>query len=162
VRRRRRAVAVAFAALFLLAAPAARAQGSRIVPEARLDAIIATRTAVQPTLGADVALSPELRLELAGGLGVSAGGGPSAGVSARADAIVRFLVDPRHAMRWSPYVGGGIGVRYDRGPDWRGVAIFVAGASGPRWGHWAPFVEAGFGGGVRLGFGVRRAPSAPR
>lgn len=157
---RRRGVAIA--ALFLLAAPALLAQGSRIVPEARLDAIIARRTAVQPAIGVDVALSPEIRLELAAGLGASAGRGGPDGVSARTDAIVRFLIDPNHAMHWSPYIGGGIGARYDRGPEWRGVAILVAGASGRRRGHWIPFVEAGFGGGVRLGLGFRRAPAASR
>lgn len=154
--------AVAITALFALAAPCLRAQGSRITPEARLDAIIARRTAVQPAIGSDIALSPEIRLELAAGLGASAGRGGAAGLSFRADAIARFLIDPTHAMRWSPYIGGGIGARYDRGPEWRGVAILVAGASGPRWGRWRPFVEAGFGGGVRLGFGVRRASSPPR
>jgi hypothetical protein len=153
---------VALAALFLLAAPSLVAQGSRVAPEARLDAIIARRTAVQPAVGADIALSREIRLELAAGLGVSAGKGGSAGVSARTDVIMRFLIDPNHAMHWSPYLGGGVGARYDRGPDWRGVAILVAGASGPRHGNWAPFVEAGLGGGVRLGIGLRRASSAPR
>ena len=158
--RRRRGVA--FAALLLLAAPSLSAQGSRVVPEARFDAIVVRRTAVQAALGADVALSPEIHFELAAGVGASAGRGPAAGLSARTDAIVRFLVDPGHTMRWSPYIGGGIGARYDRGPEWRGVAILVAGASGPRWGHWMPFVEAGLGGGVRLGFGVRRAASPRR
>ena len=153
---------VALAALFLLAAPSLVAQGSRVAPEARLDAIIARRTAVQPAVGADIALSREIRLELAAGLGVSAGKGGSAGVSARTDVIVRFLIDPNHAMHWSPYLGGGVGARYDRGPDWRGVAILVAGASGPRHGNWAPFVEAGFGDGVRLGLGIRRASRTPR
>lgn len=154
---------VAVAALFLLAPPPSlRAQGSRIVPEGRLDAIIARRTAVQAAIGADVALSPEIHLELAAGLGASAGRGGAAGLSARTDALVRFLVDPGHTMRWSPYLGGGIGARYDRGLEWRGVAILVAGASGPRWGHWRPFVEAGFGGGVRLGFGIRRESIGPQ
>jgi hypothetical protein len=160
VKRSRRSATLA--ALCLLSAPSLVAQGSRIVPEARLDAIIARRSALQPAIGADIALSPEIRLELAAGLGASAGRGGAAGLSARTDAIVRFLIDPNHAMRWSPYLGGGVGARYDRGPEWRGVAILVAGASGPPHGHWIPFVEAGFGGGVRLGVGLRRASRAPR
>jgi hypothetical protein len=152
---------VALAALLLLAAAPLRAQGSRVAPEARLDAIIARRTAVQPAVGADIVLSSEIRLELAAGLGASFGHGP-AGVSARTDAIARFLIDPAHAMHWSPYIGGGVGARYDRGPEWRGVAILVVGATGPRHGAWTPFVEAGFGGGVRLGLGLRGATKAPR
>jgi hypothetical protein len=152
---------VALAALLSLAAAPLRAQGSRVAPEARLDAIIARRTAIQPAIGADIALSSEIRLELAAGLGASFGHGP-AGVSARTDAIARFLIDPGHAMHWSPYLGGGVGARYDRGPEWRGVAILVVGAAGPRHGSWMPFVEAGFGGGVRLGFGLRRSSGPPR
>jgi hypothetical protein len=135
---------------------ALHAQGVQLAPEARLDAIIARRSAIQAALGADIGFSPELHLELAAGLGGSAGGRASAGASSRMDAIVRFRLDPRHAMRWSPYGGGGIGARYDRGPGWRGVAILVAGVNGPAWGHAIPFFEAGLGGGVRLGFGVRR------
>lgn len=157
---RDRRLGASIAALTLLAASSLFAQGSRIVPEGRLDAIIARRTAVQPAIGADIALSPEIHLELAAGLGISAGSG--SGVSARTDAIARFLVDPGHTLHWSPYVGGGIGARYDRGPDWRGVAILVVGASGRPHGSWIPFVEGGFGGGVRLGFGFRRAAAAPR
>ena len=61
-------------------------------------------------------------------------------------------------MRWSPYAGGGIGARYDRGPDWHAVAIVVAGVNAPRWKHAVPFIEAGLGGGVRIGGGFRRAP----
>lgn len=152
---------VTLAALLLLATAPLGAQGSRVAPEARLDAIIARRTAVQPAVGADFGLSSEIRLELAAGLGASFGHGP-AGVSARTDAIARFLIDPAHAMHWSPYLGGGVGARYDRGPEWRGVAILVVGATGPRHGQWMPFVEAGFGGGVRLGLGLRRAPVPPR
>jgi hypothetical protein len=152
---------VPLAALLLLAAAPLGAQGSRVAPEARLDAIVARRTAIQSAVGADIALSSEIRLELAAGLGASFGHGP-AGVSARTDAIARFLIDPAHAMHWSPYLGGGVGARYDRGPEWRGVAILVLGAAGPPRGHWMPFVEAGFGGGVRLGFGLRGATTAPR
>ena len=158
--RRRRGASIA--ALIVLAASSLRAQGSRVAPEGCLDAIIARRTAVQAAVGADIALSPEIHAELAAGLGASAGRGRAAGVSARTDAIFRFLVDPNHSMHWSPYIGGGIGARYDRGPEWRGVAILVVGASGRPHGHWIPFVEGGFGGGARIGFGFRRATTRPR
>jgi hypothetical protein len=153
-------IAIAVVAVAGAASSAARAQG--VEPEARVDAIIAHRSALQTAVGADIPFSPALHLELAVGAGPSFGGGAGSSFSARGDAVVHFLLDPSHRMRWSPYAGGGIGARYDgggdRGGDWRGVAILVAGVNAPRWKHAIPFIEAGLGGGFRIGAGVRRAP----
>lgn len=148
---------MAVAALLVGTAVVAHAQSTRVHPEARVDGFIARRGALQGALGADIAISSEMHLELAAGIGPSFGSGVSSNGSARADAIVHFLIDPTHVMRWSPYAGGGIGARYDRGPEWRAVAIVVAGVNAPRWKHAIPFIEAGFGGGVRIGAGLRRA-----
>jgi hypothetical protein len=148
---------MAIAALLVGTAAVAHAQAPRVEPEARIDGIIATRGALQGALGADIAISPAMHLELAAGIGPSFASGVGSSVSARGDAIVHFLIDPTHVMRWSPYAGGGIGARYDRGPEWRGVAIVVVGVNAPRWKHAIPFIEAGFGGGVRIGAGLRRA-----
>jgi hypothetical protein len=136
-------------------ASTARAQGDE--PEARIDAFVAHRSALQAAVGADIAFSPELHLELVAGAGPAFGGGPGLSFSARGDAVVHFLPDPRHLMRWSPYAGGGIGARYDSSADWRAVAIVVVGVNAPRWKHAIPFIEAGLGGGFRIGAGVRRA-----
>jgi hypothetical protein len=149
----------AFLALAMCAlAPRVRAQSQRqtIEPELRVDGIIAHRSALQGALGADVPISPAMHLELAAGIGPSFGGGAGSSVSARADAVVHFLIDPQHSMKWSPYAGGGIGARYDRGPAWRGVAILVIGVNAPRWKHAIPFIETGLGGGFRIGAGLRR------
>lgn len=146
------------AALVVSCAAAAAVRAQRVEPEARVDAIVAHRSAVQAAFGADIPFSPELHLELAVGAGPAFGGGPAAGFSARGDAVVHFLLDPAHVMRWSPYAGGGIGGRYDGSAHWRAVAIVVVGVNAPRRKHMIPFVEAGFGGGVRIGAGVRRAP----
>ena len=148
---------MALAAVLVVTAPVVHAQAPRVEPEARVDAILASRGALQGALGADVAISPAMHLELAAGIGPSFASGVGSNVSARGDAIVHFLIDPSHAMRWSPYAGGGIGARYDSGPKWRAVAIVVAGVDAPRWKHAVPFLEAGFGGGVRIGAGLRRA-----
>ena len=137
-----------------LALPA-RAQGD--VPEMRIDAFVAHRSALQAAVGADIPFSPELHLELVAGAGPAFGGGPGPSFSARGDAVVHFLLDPRHLMRWSPYAGGGIGARYDSSADWRAVAIIVVGVNAPKWKHAVPFIEAGLGGGFRIGAGVRRA-----
>ena len=149
--------AIAVAALLVGVAAVAHAQAPRVQPEARIDGFIARRGALQGALGADITISSEMHLELAAGIGPSFSSGVSSSVSARGDAIVHFLVDPSHVMRWSPYAGGGIGARYDRGPEWRGVAIVVVGVNAPRWKHAIPFLEAGFGGGVRIGAGLRRS-----
>lgn len=136
------------------------AQPPRIEPEARLDGIVAHRSALEGALGVDILISPAMHLEIAAGVGPSFANSAASGrnVSARGDVIVHFLIDPQHRMRWSPYAGGGIGARYDRGPDWSAVAIVVAGVNAPRWKHAIPFIEAGFGSGVRIGAGLRRAP----
>jgi hypothetical protein len=133
----------------------ALAQGDQ--PEVRIDAFVAHRSALQAAVGADIPLSPELHLELAAGAGPAFGGGPGLSFSARGDAVVHFLLDPRHLMRWSPYAGGGLGARYDSSTEWRAVAIVVVGVNAPRWKHAIPFIEAGLGGGFRIGAGVRRA-----
>jgi hypothetical protein len=152
--------AAAIAIAMLAVATVARAQSSspRIEAEARLDAILAHRSVLQGALGADIPISLAMHLEIAAGVGPSFANSSGSDISARADAIVHFLIDPQHRMRWSPYAGGGIGARYDRGPDWRAVAIVVAGVNAPRWKHAIPFIEAGLGGGVRIGAGLRRAP----
>ncbi len=154
-----RTLRYALAAVLAVGATAAIGRAQAIAPEARVDAIIAHRSTLQGALGADVRVSPELHLELAAGAGPAFGGGGGTSFSARGDAIFRFLIDPRHAMRWSPYAGGGIGARYDASgsQEWRAVAILVVGANGPRWKHMIPFLEAGLGGGLRIGAGVRRS-----
>jgi hypothetical protein len=145
---------VGIVSIAVLAWPA-RAQGD--VPELRIDAFVAHRSALQAAVGADIPFSPELHLELAAGAGPAFGGGPGLSFSARGDAVVHFLLDPRHLMRWSPYAGGGLGARYDSSREWRAVAIVVLGVNAPRWKHAIPFIEAGLGGGFRIGAGVRRA-----
>jgi len=152
-------IAIAMFAVATVARAQSRAQPPRVELEARLDAILAHASVLQGALGADIAISTSMHLEIAAGAGPSFGNGVPgrSAVSARGDAIVHFLIDPQHRMRWSPYAGGGIGARYDN-PNWRAVAIVVAGVNAPRWKHAIPFIEAGFGGGVRIGAGLRRAP----
>jgi hypothetical protein len=141
--------------MLALVALASSVRAQRTVPEVRLDAIIAHRGALQAALGLDIPISSAMRLELAAGVGPSFTSS-SSHVSARTDAVVHFLLDPRHLMRWSPYAGGGIGARYDGAQPWRGVAILVVGVNAPKWKRAVPFIEAGLGGGFRIGAGLRR------
>lgn len=112
--------------------------------------------AFQGGVGVTVPAGTNLRASLVGGVGGSTEHGRR-GVSARIDGIARFLLDPTFATAWTPYAGGGMSLRYDRGPHWRGVLVLLLGIEGPPRGSVVPFVEAGWGGGVRVGFGFRRA-----
>ena len=144
------------AGMLAVSAPSSRAQG--IVPEARIDAIIAHQSVIQAALGLDLPISSAMRLELA------AGAGPSfnSNVTARGDAVVHFLIDPRHLMRWSPYAGGGIGARYYGAGPWRAAAVLVVGVNAPKWKRAVPFIEAGLGRGFRIGAGLRRDDTRKR
>jgi hypothetical protein len=50
-----------------------------------------------------------------------------------------------------------VGVRHEGDASARGYLLAVVGVEGRRRGAWAPSVELGFGGGVRLGVVLRRA-----
>jgi hypothetical protein len=150
----------ALAALIALApfalASRAAAQRQTIEPEVRVDGIISNAGVLQAAVGADIPISAAMHLELAAGAGPTFANGARVDLSARTDAVVHFLLDPQHSMKWSPYAGGGIGARYN-GANWRGVAIVVVGVNAPKWKNAIPFVEAGLGGGFRIGAGLRRA-----
>jgi len=122
---------------------------------------VSSITAVQAGVELSAAASHNLRLAIVGAAGGSWAHGAS-GLSARADLVGRFLLDPDFQMHWAPYAGGGVGARYDRIGDWRGVLIAVIGIEGPDWNGVVPFIEAGVGGGARFGIGLRAAQHARR
>ena len=70
--------------------------------------------------------------------------------SARADILARFAPPPTSRDAWSAYAAGGVGGLFERGLTGRGVIILLVGARGRR-----TFVEAGLGGGLRIGGGFR-------
>jgi hypothetical protein len=151
-------------AALLAALGAAHLQGQQritIQPEARVDVLAARRAAVQGGVGVSLPAGRSLRLELVGAAGASTIGGPT-GLSARLDGIARFLLDPDFISRWGGYGGGGLGARYDRGAGWRGVLVALIGLEGPKAGGVVPFVEVGYGGGARVGAGVRTAVAGRR
>jgi hypothetical protein len=151
--------AAVLSALLLAALGAARLQGQQrltLQPEGRVDVLAARRTAVQGGIGVSLPAGRSVRLELVSAAGASTVGG-YIGFSTRLEGVARYLLDPDFDSRWGAYGGGGLGARYDRGAGWRGVLIALIGLEGPRWGGVVPFVEAGYGGGSRVGAGVRRA-----
>jgi hypothetical protein len=131
-----------------------RTRAHRFQPSGRVDVLASRITAVQAGLGLDAIGGRYLRLGLVGGLGGSWDRSTS-GLSARVDAVGRYVLDPDRTARWTPYIGGGVGARYDRIADWRAVLILALGVEGPDWNGVVPFIEAGYGGGTRVGLGLR-------
>jgi hypothetical protein len=129
---------------------------STVQGEVRIDAFFADNSTVQGGGGGAWYLDRNVRLVLLAGAGSTFTGGVGE-FSARADLLGRFVLDPDRTQKWALYGAGGIGLRYEAAPSWRGVLVALVGLEGPKWGHWTPFVEAGYGGGVQIGFGLRRA-----
>jgi hypothetical protein len=157
---RRAALAAAALALAPAAAPAqlpqlpAASAPRAVRPEARLDAIVSRRATVHAGVGLDVPVSTYVRAEAVLGAGsYFASGGPR--FSARAEAIARFALDPLAERPRSPYVGAGLGVRREGGRT-RGDVLAVLGVQLRARGRYAPSLELGFGGGVRVGAVLRR------
>jgi hypothetical protein len=142
-------------ALALLVPRVAIAQGSAARPltlAARLDGIVASRhTTTHIGLGLTRAASRNLELEVVAAGGVTMRDAPDdRSASARGDVLVRFAPARGTRSRWSAYAAGGISALVERGTRGRAVLALLVGARGRR-----AFVEAGLGGGVRLGAGVR-------
>jgi hypothetical protein len=157
-----RASAAAALLLFVLAAGSARAQqGFGFQPEGRVDLFFANGTTVQGGGGGAWTLGRNARLVALGGAGSTFSDGRGM-FSARLDVLGRFVLDPDRVDRWALYGTGGLSVRYEALPSWRGALVALIGIEGPKWGSVTPFVEAGYGGGFQIGFGVRRALSHGR
>ena len=145
----------ALVAVALLVARVASAQAPRapaVAFEARVDAIVASRgTTTHLGLGLTRTASRNLELSLAVGGGVSVRDDQDdVRPSARADVLARFAPLPDNRNQWSAYAAGGVSALLERGARGRAVLALVVGARGRR-----TFLEAGLGGGLRLGAGVR-------
>lgn len=136
---------------------AQRPAGPLLQPAGRVDVFVSSINAVHAGAEFSVPAGRYLRVAATGGLGGS-WNEDSSGLSARAEVVGRFVLDPYFSSRWAPYAAGGLGARYDRiGPGWRATLIVAIGLEGPDWNGVVPFFEAGYGGGARFGMGLRRA-----
>jgi len=128
---------------------------------------------------ADVIASSATVLQLGGGVNVPAGyyvrfgidfaGGPQfvrgrTELTARTDIVSRFLLDPFSESRRGLYGGGGVSARWTAGQGWREYLVVLAGLEGPAHSKtgWRSAIEAGFGGGTRVGVVLRRARAGSR
>jgi len=159
-----RPLAVAAAVAALAAAPAwaaAQQVESGFRPEWRGDLFFATATTMQAGGGGAWALDRDVRLVALGGIGTTVTSGAGR-FSARVDLLAGYLLDPELVDAWSLYGRGGLSLRYEATPSWKGAVVALVGAEGPNWGSWRPFVELGYGGGLEIGFGLRRSGARAR
>jgi hypothetical protein len=75
----------------------------------------------------------------------------------RADAVVRFELDPLKQHTQGAYLGGGLSLLGREGPHVRGYLALVGGVELKQRGGWVPALEAGLGGGARFGIVLKRA-----
>jgi hypothetical protein len=121
--------------------------------EARVDAIAAGPAAIHAGAGFSVPMGTYVRTGAAGGIGFAKNGSPSG----RIDAFARFHLDPFRQHRWAPYGGGGLTARFDDNRSTRYYLLVFLGIDGPPSHRIATSIEAGLGGGGRIGVIVRRA-----
>lgn len=177
-----RAIATVVGLLIAVAGPA-RAQPPRPVePSGGLgstsrlqlalaaDVVRAESTALHLGVGASVIVGRYVRLGalVAGGPRLDGDRDGARPLDVRADAFVRFVVDPYVERRWAPYGAAGASVR--RTPERRAplaigpanervrpYLLLALGVEGPPTRGWLPAAELGVGGGTRLGVVLRRA-----
>lgn len=148
----------AFAGL-LLVPVSLSAQGypfvPRIQPEVRAEAVVARRLSALVMGGVNVPLGTYVRAGAAMGAGVTDADN-GAVTAMRADATLRFLLDPFAENAWGPYAGGGLTVRRDGTEHSRTGLLLVLGVEGRRARRWTPAVEVALGEGVRCAVVLRK------
>ena len=136
-------------------------QPSRWQPELRADAFASDPYAVHGGAGLGLRLGYYARIVAIVGAGASAGGDSRADerthASGRIELLGRFVLDPFREQPRGPYAAAGLVQRLEDGARPRTRLTAVVGVEGRPRGGWAPSLEAGFGGGVRVGLVLRRA-----
>lgn len=164
--RRHRAAFVALAAVACIA-PHARAQlpTPSVEPEVRLDAIAGHQPAVQLGAGIQIPMGYYVRMGLVGAVGVPTGSdAPSPRrADARADLLVRFLLDPFRQSAYGLSIGGGLSARAEPGDRVRPRLLVALDLEGRRSSHGlVPALQVGLGGGVRIGVVLRHGARVMR
>jgi hypothetical protein len=154
----KRTIPGAFALALMLAAPSLLHAQRRptTVPELRLDATSAHIPRLELSGGAVIPIGTYVRLALTGGGGLTRQNGAMR-TAGRADGIVRFELDPLKQHTRGAYFGGGLSLFGRDGPHVRAYLALVAGLELTQRAGWVPSIEAGLGGGTRIGIGLRRA-----
>jgi hypothetical protein len=74
----------------------------------------------------------------------------------------RFHLDPFREHKWAPYGGGGVTMRFDDNRRTRVYLLLIAGIDGPDKKGVGTSIEAGLGGGARLGVILRKTKAERR
>ena len=134
-------------------AAAQTAGGARA--ELRLETIAARRTTVQAGAGFNAMAGPYVRWGL-----VVAGGATRThdllAATWRADAVVRFVLDPFRESRRGLYGLAGVSAMDDGSGTWEPRVLVGVGIEGRAHGRAIPSLELALGGGVRVAAVVRR------
>lgn len=156
------ATALLFAATQRSGAQSAAETTQRLQGIVRLDATFAKGDALHLAAGTGVAVGTYVRISTEAGPGIVRRAGRTH-PSARVDLVARFLFDPLGQFARGVYAGGGLSARFDRGERWRPSLLVIAGVEGSRRARgWVPAIEAGFGGGLRVGVAFRKARARGR
>ena len=125
--------------------------------EARIDAMIRNPSALHAGVGFTIPLGTYVRSGIDGAIGASENG-----ISGRLDFVNRFHLDPFRQHKWAPYAGGGLTARFDDNRSNRVYLLIFAGVDGPHARGMGASIEAGFGGGGRLGVILRKTTKERR
>jgi len=136
---------------------AAPPRPSPISIEGRIDAIAASTSAIQAGIGLTTVAGTYVRTGIVGAIGASKNG-----VSGRADAFARFHLDPFRESSWAPYGGAGLSTRFEQNERTSAYVLVFAGIDGPIRNGLTMSIEAGLGGGGRVGIILRRAVARQR
>ena len=156
-------VNTAFLSLEALTTPVEAQSTSRSNPppstavEARVDAIFSKQQTAQLGLGLSMFAGTYVRTGILGSIGANEHGG-----TGRADAFVRFHLDPFRQSRSAPYGGAGLSTRFDAGSRPRAFLLVFAGIDGPVRNGMTTSFEAGLGGGARIGIVLRQSVAERR
>lgn len=127
----------------------------QVQAELRSDMLSGPPVALQVGAGLNIPAGYYVRLGLMAAGGVAWRTGAMAG-SARVDLTTRYLLDPFGELRWGFYGGAGVSTRIDESRA-RAFLLVIGGVEGPASHGWRTSIEAGLGGGARLGIVLRRA-----
>ena len=158
----------------MCSAPLLRAQlpAPAVQPEVRLDVIAGHEPAVQVGAGLQIPMGFYVRVGLAGAVGVNTKDrsvppgspeSPPGPLDARADLLIRFLLDPFRQSAYGLSLGGGLSARAEPGDRVRPrllVAIDVEGRRSSR--GLVPALQLGLGGGARIGVVLRHGAKVMR
>ncbi len=148
---------VVVAVLLALGGAAARGRAQQIAPrpELRADVLGAAPYSVQLGAGVNLGAGYYQRVELDAAAGALRRDGVLQG-TARADALMRLLLDPFGQHRWGVSLAGGVSLRYGAGDKVRPYLTGVLDFEGPINHGVRVAYQLGFGGGVRFGVVLRR------